>query len=60
MGRFSRLREQQAAALDALPATLAALERLMPLWDREDVADTWTEEFEKAEAAIQAAREILC
>lgn len=57
---FTRLREQQAAALDALPATLAALERLMPLWDREDVADTWTEEFEKAEAAIQAAREILC
>lgn len=32
----------------------------MPLWEREDVVDTWNEEFKKAEAAIQTAKEALC
>lgn len=41
---------------DAAPDLLAALEGLMPLWEREDVADEWTPEFEAAQAAIAKAK----
>ncbi len=33
----------------------SSLKALLPLWEREDVADTWSPEFEAAAAAIIAA-----
>lgn len=40
----------------AAPDLLAALESLMPLCEREDVAETWSEEFSAADTAIAKAR----
>jgi len=44
--------EKNAGLVAAAPELLEALEALMPLWEREDVADEWSEEFEAASAAI--------
>lgn len=45
----------KARLFAAAPELLAALEKLLPLWDREDVADTWSPEFEAACVAIAKA-----
>jgi len=43
-------------AVNSHDELLTALEGLMGLWDREDVADTWSEDFERAQAAIAKAK----
>lgn len=49
--------EKDAPLIAAAPELLTALTALMGLWDREDVADTWHDEFVKARAAITKATE---
>jgi len=44
-----------ARLIAAAPDLLKALQALLPLWDREDVADTWSAEFEAAQDAIAKA-----
>lgn len=41
---------------EAAPELLKALERLMPLWDRDDVKEEYDAEFESAYQAIARAK----
>lgn len=49
-------RKANAHLMTAAPDLLEALEDLLPLWGREDVADTWSDVFEKAQKAIAKAK----
>ena len=45
-----------AHLIAAAPLMLEALKEILPLWDREDVADTWSDTFEKIAHAINTAK----
>lgn len=45
-----------AQLIAASPKLLACLEKLMPLWAREDISDEWNDQFQEAFNAIKEAK----
>lgn len=52
----SKQGEDNVRLISSAPELLAALESLMPLWARDDVTDTYNDEFKAAQAAIAKAK----